>query len=112
VPSNDIAVWKQNMYRVPLSPGYYTNGLDSAKHIDGTAATLGYNYVFMTPLQWLMPAFIGQRGSINWVFNLDNTSATGQFRIYRISGSSTTASAVAETSAAAASDSASARFFN
>jgi len=110
VPAHDIAVWKQNMYRVPLSPGFYTNGLDSAKHIDGTAGTLGYNYVFMTPLQWILPAFIGQRGSISWAFNLDNTLATGQFRIYRIPGVATTASDVQETSSAAASDSASARF--
>ncbi len=110
VPANDIAVWKQNMYRIPLSPGYYTNGLDSAKHIDGTAGTLGYNYVFMTPMQWILPAFIGQRGAINWVFNLDNTSATGQFRIYRLAGSGISASSVTEVTSAAASDSASARF--
>jgi hypothetical protein len=112
VPTFNIAFWKQTMHRFPTYPGYYTNGWDSAKHIDGTAGTLGYNYNFMTPINWIMPAFIAARGSMSWAFNVDNVGAIGQFRVYRNPGHSITSVTVGTNATAYTTDSAATRYFS
>jgi len=89
VPStpNVMTLWKQTMTRFPLSPGYETtNGYDSAKGVIVTTSNFNYNYSFMTPYNWLVPAYVALRGSTRWTFNLDSTVAVGQFRIFRIPG--------------------------
>jgi len=101
VPANDVALWKQNMTRFPLQPGFDVNGCyDSAKGLVVTGSNFGYNFVFFTPLAWVMPAFVGVRGSTSWAFNVDNTSAVAQFRIMRQAGQNVTAYGVSTYSAA------------
>ncbi len=54
------------MYKIPPFYGYQTNGWDSAKGLITTATNYQMNMCGQTYLHWLTPAYIGQRGSVNY----------------------------------------------
>lgn len=56
--------------RFPLSPGYDPTGIHLAAPLVG-AINKPYNFVGQTYLNWISPAFLGYRGSINYVINFD-----------------------------------------
>lgn len=64
------------MTRWPVPYGYDPSGLWSAKGLVATASNFSFNYTFSTPLNWVMPAFVGVRGSTIWTFNTMNLSNT------------------------------------
>jgi len=60
--------------RYPRPPGFYNNGWESAEKV--TAGTYApYNFSRMHPLNWLLPCFIGYRGSVNVTVNVINGDA-------------------------------------
>lgn len=62
--------------RYPRPPGFYNNGWESAeKSTAGTYAP--YNFTRMHPINWILPCFIGYKGSVNITVNLVNGD-TGQ----------------------------------
>lgn len=58
-----------DMYRMPPSYGYDPTGIGAAKGIVLTANNYTFNWCGQSALTWLTPAFIGVRGSVNWMVN-------------------------------------------
>lgn len=54
-------------YRIPASPGFDPNGPDLANEIVA-ASTAPYNFTKLTYLTYITPAFLCNRGSINWTY--------------------------------------------
>lgn len=74
---------KEVFSKWPFYYGYDPSGIHSAKGLVAPASSFNFNFVKMTPYNWIAPAFIGQRGSGIWHFNIDNLSAVSQVRVYR-----------------------------
>jgi len=73
--------------RLPMSPGYASNGYSSAnKQISGTTST--YNYCEMTPISWISNAFLGYRGSVSYLFNVQSKYGAKSVRALRTFGAS------------------------
>jgi len=64
--------------RFPLYSGYDTDGIDTI-----TAGSVPYNYVFNTPLNWMTPCYVGQRGAINWHVNVISGAFVDHISILR-----------------------------
>jgi len=65
--SGALATFQQNYNRMPPPAGFDPNGRYSAKALsDGTTVKL-YGWCTIHPITWVSAAFVGYRGSINWV---------------------------------------------
>lgn len=62
----------ENFSRMPPSYGYDPGGINTAKGIIATATNFKFNYVANTSLSWLAAAYVGMRGSVNWMVNCDS----------------------------------------
>lgn len=72
-------VYKQiQMYKIPPFYGYNTQGWDIAKGLIVPASNFGFNYCATTYLHWIIAAFVGQRGSINYSMIQDGSYPTMQ----------------------------------
>nr|ULF99945.1 MAG: hypothetical protein 2 [Marnaviridae sp.] len=67
-----------SMYKIPPFFGYVVGGWDTAKGVIATGTNFPMNYCGNTYLHWIIPAFIGQRGSINYSLVQDGSLATLQ----------------------------------
>lgn len=56
--------------RLPTMFGYDPNGIFLATGLVTPASSFPFNYANMTPLTWVMPAFVAYRGSMNWSFDI------------------------------------------
>lgn len=74
--------------RTPPSFGYDPNGLYTVKKQDNSTNTVG-NLFDMNMLAWLWPAFVGVKGSLEYMLNSDTSATVGCIRMYR-SGSENT----------------------
>jgi hypothetical protein len=52
--------------RTPASYGYSSAAITIAKGIINPALTVPFNWSPLSPLTWLLPCFVGQRGSVNY----------------------------------------------
>ena len=57
--------------KMPLCPGYQTNGYATVKGIISTATTYNYNFSNLTYLTYFSNAFLCYRGSTHWSFDVD-----------------------------------------
>jgi len=65
------------MTRWPVPYGFDTaGGINSALNIIGVGSS-AFNFTASTPLNWVMPAFVGVRGSAIWTFNCTNNASSG-----------------------------------
>lgn len=67
------------MYKIPPFYGYNNNGWDVAKGLIVPASNFNFNQCAMTYVHWIVPAYIGQRGSINYSLVQDAQFVTCQF---------------------------------
>ena len=90
--------------RLPPLFGYDPYGIYLAQGLVTPASSFPFNYANMTPLTWIMPAFVAYRGSMNWTFDVtaagkllsnvsvirdnNNTSATG-ISLYNVTSTAT-----------------------
>jgi len=65
----------ENILRFPLYNGYDPTGINTAVSLLA-GPNAPYNFCQMTNLNWFSPAFLGYRGSINYVVNSENATAT------------------------------------
>lgn len=81
--SNQIYAFGETVARIPWPYGYNPIGIDSVSALVGVGSK-PFTYSKMTPLTWVMGAFVGVRGSVNWTINADaNGVAIGNFTIQR-----------------------------
>jgi len=64
-------------------------GNDSAFGLIATSTPSRYNWTSYHPHSWIAPAFIGQRGSMQWTFNVDTVQPMRHIRVYRDTTNST-----------------------
>jgi hypothetical protein len=56
---------------IPLYRGFEnTSGINSAKGVIVPASDFPYNFVNITPLNWMFPCYVGYRGGMNWHYNI------------------------------------------
>jgi len=61
--------------RLPIQFGFDTNGYATANQIIGVS-TSKFNYASLHPITYISSAFLGYRGSINWLCDVTNSSST------------------------------------
>jgi len=83
-----------NMYKLPPFYGYHNNGWDVAKGLNAPGSNFNFNYCGNTYLHWITPAFVGQRGSINYTSVQDGSKPTFQLVSRQPNNSLTVASDV------------------
>lgn len=76
-------LYTSTMSRFPLYRGYDANGVDSAKGTLVPASNFSYNFVFVTPYNWLAPCFVGRRGSSMWHVNTNSATTMTHMRALR-----------------------------
>lgn len=64
--------------RIPPAYGYHANGGASAVGLVTPASNFNFSNAILTPLTWLMPCFVGQRGSVNYA--ISSGSCDGKHR--------------------------------
>lgn len=69
--------------RYPLAQGWDPNGINSAVGI-AVPGNHPYNYVINTPMTWMAPCFVGQRGSVNWIVNPNSTEVLAHVSVTRL----------------------------
>lgn len=72
--SNQLRIIRHDMTRFPLDYGFDPAGLWLAT-APTAAASRPFNWTIPTHLNWVIPAFVGVRGSTQWSFNV-NTNST------------------------------------
>lgn len=72
--------------KIPPMPGYDTvGGINTAKGLVATTTTYNYNFTFLTPTSYILPAFVAYRGSTNWSFNAaSGNTPIESLRAYRL----------------------------
>jgi hypothetical protein len=75
--TNYLNILQHDMTRWPVPYGFDTNGLMSSATIANPLIFANFNWTQSTPLNWVMPAFVGVRGSTIWTFNAQNSAAAG-----------------------------------
>lgn len=92
--ANQYGTFKKRVFKAPISPGYVPAANDATRFgaspyvantiVAGTTTTWPYNWCQFTLLSYISNAFVCQRGSTNYTFNLDCTGAKMQhLRVYR-----------------------------
>jgi len=67
---SNLRMWTETINRFPLYNGYDSGGINTAVSLLA-GPNFPYNFVKMTYLNWFTPAFLGYKGSLNYVINID-----------------------------------------
>lgn len=94
--TNNVTVNESTFRRLPLFPGYDTNGINTADPTLG-AGSKPYNYVKWTPLSWFSLPFIGVRGSVIWHVNVSANDRSSLVQLSRTSDFATVANYIETT---------------
>ncbi len=78
------AVMKVDMTRFPVGYGFDPNGIHEAFGTVSTTTYYKFNWVDVTPLSWVIPAFKCVRGSMNWTFNVSSKNGIKSLRFSRL----------------------------
>lgn len=81
--SNYISNWKFRHSLVPLYRGFDPNGINNAVPTIDPVSNLPYNFCKTIPYTWIVPCFIGYRGSHIWHYNTNFFDHVGQIRAIR-----------------------------
>lgn len=73
---------RNRISRFPMPFGWDPNGLNNANK-ELTAGTAPFTYSHVTPYNYISPAYVAQRGSMQLTVNVDSCSAVRHVRIYR-----------------------------
>lgn len=78
--------WRELLYnftRFPKYYGYDPAGIDSAKGTLVPASNFPFSFNQATIYNWMAPAYLGQRGSTHWTFNVDAPGTLKQMLVTR-----------------------------
>jgi len=74
-------------YRMPADSGYLTNASSTASGTIVTGTNYSYSNTAPLYLNWYKVAYVGNRGSIKWLYNSPNVNSTTQMNtneVYRV----------------------------
>jgi hypothetical protein len=78
-----VREFKSIFRRFPLPMGYDPNGINSAKGTLVPGSNFPFNFVFVTPYNWLQFCFVGQRGSAIWHANVESIKPVTRIQVMR-----------------------------
>jgi len=78
-----IQVSQKIFTKMPPMYGFDPYGQNSAKGLVTTASNFPFNFTQPHPLNWVCPAFVAYRGSVNWTFNAAYPSEINHLRVAR-----------------------------
>lgn len=67
--THSYVLFQKIFSKIPGMYGFDPHGINSAVGLITTGSNFPFNYSFMHPLTWILPAFVGYRGSTHWTFN-------------------------------------------
>lgn len=77
IPFSSVTVFHMTKY--PGAPGFDPNGtIPAIKQIPLAVGNAPANFTKQTPFTWIVPCFLGMRGSMIWHFNAESFYATGK----------------------------------
>lgn len=76
---------------IPLYYGYDPNGIFNAESTLAPPASRTFNFVRTTMINWVLPCFIGWRGTINWHYNVLSKADVCDLKAWRSEVSQTSA---------------------
>lgn len=79
---NGYSLYQKRFTKLPPDYGFDPNGLHLATGLIAPGP-FKFNFVYKTPINWFLPAFVAYRGSVNWTFNTDVAQLPGHVRVYR-----------------------------
>lgn len=91
----DFYLMKKYFTRIPPFFGYDPNGIHTANGLAAPTSTFKFNFVQQHPINWILTAFVGYRGSVNWTFNVDAGVPVENIRVMRLNQGSYPKSTVA-----------------
>jgi len=97
--------------RFPLYYGYDPNGIHSAKGLITPATTYPFNWTRPLAYHWIAPAFIAQRGSAMWHYNVESSTPCSHVWATRIPLADYTSALVSNVSSTTATNSLQAAFY-
>jgi hypothetical protein len=74
---------RQRFTRWPIYYGYDPSGIHSAKGLVATSTNFNFNFAHNTFYNWIAPAFVGQRGSMIWTFNVDSDKPINSIKVVK-----------------------------
>lgn len=96
VAADNVSYWAyfvKTFSRLPLNYGFDPHGIQQCTSISSTG-TKTFNFTTMHPITYVISAFVGYKGSVNWVFDPDFNVPLKNVRVSRL-GYSTPAVAAA-----------------
>ncbi len=76
-------IYQSFMSKWPLPFGYDPTGVHSAKGLTVPLSNFPFNFALPSFHSWISPAYIAQRGSMIWTFNVDGGGDVGSIRCIR-----------------------------
>jgi hypothetical protein len=73
VTSSTLGFYSDTFYRMPPAYGFDPNGIHTAKGLIATTVTKNFNNVGNGYINWISMCFLGYRGSINWLVNMEGS---------------------------------------
>jgi hypothetical protein len=109
--TDDLIIWKKLFTKMPGQFGYDAGGINSAKGLVATGTNFPFNFNTVSPLQFIMPAFVTYRGSTHYTWNIDAPLPIGTIRVYRTNGLNSSGATEATSVAVKGTASAAAAFY-
>lgn len=81
--TNSYGHFSKGFMKMPLQPGFKSNGYSLANTIVAAETPVGYNFSHLTALSWFAPAFLCYRGSMNWSFDVTAPYSFQHLRVNR-----------------------------
>lgn len=79
-----LGVWQKAFGKIPPMYGFDVGGgINLAKGNVVPLSNFKFNFVQGHPITWLLPAFVGYRGSVNWSFNGSFVPTARHLRVVR-----------------------------
>jgi len=78
----EASIQRQSKY--PLFYGYDPAGIHSAKGLVVPTSNFPFNYVNVLPYHLIAPCFAAQRGSMNWIYNVDGRQSISSIKMVRV----------------------------
>nr|ULG00069.1 MAG: hypothetical protein 2 [Locarnavirus sp.] len=82
-PTGTIA-YRSTFGKLPPFVGFDPAGIQNGFGLLNTITPFAYNYVQTTPIQWILPCFIGYRGSGVWTFNPICSNPSDEVSVTRV----------------------------